>query len=62
MYGVLVVALRWTPELEIGIPVIDSQHERIVDYINKVELAHQYHSHRELKNVFDELMDYTVSR
>lgn len=55
------MALRWTPELEIGIPVIDSQHERIVDYINKVELAHKHHSHQELMEVLDELVDYTMS-
>ncbi len=55
------MTLRWSPELEIGISVIDSQHERIVEYINKVEIAHLHHSQQELLEVLDELVDYTLS-
>jgi hemerythrin len=55
------MSLKWGPELEIGIPVIDSQHQRIVEYINKVEVAHKHHSQQELLEVFDELIDYTLS-
>lgn len=55
------MTLEWSSELEIGIPVIDSQHQRIVEYINKVELAHQHHSQEELLLVLDELVDYTLS-
>ncbi len=55
------MTLNWTAELEIGIPVIDSQHQRIVEYINKVEHASQHHSQQELLEVLDELVDYTLS-
>ncbi len=55
------MSLQWSSELEIGIPVIDSQHQRIVEYIGKVEHAHQQHSQNELMEVLDELVDYTLS-
>ncbi len=55
------MSLEWTSELEIGIPVIDSQHQRIVEYINKTEEAHLHHSQAELLEVLDELVDYTLS-
>ncbi|GAB3110981.1 bacteriohemerythrin [Aestuariicella hydrocarbonica] len=55
------MSLQWSSDLEIGIPVIDSQHQRIVEYINGVELAHQHHSQKELLVVLDELVDYTLS-
>ena len=55
------MSLQWSSELEIGIPVIDSQHQRIVEYIAKVEMAHKHHSHEELMEVLDELVDYTLS-
>lgn len=55
------MSLQWSSELEIGIPVIDSQHQRIVEYIAKVEMAHKHHSQEELLEVLDELVDYTLS-
>lgn len=55
------MTLEWTRELEIDIPVIDSQHQRIVEYINKTEEAHLHHSQAELLEVLDELVDYTLS-
>lgn len=55
------MGLQWSTELELGIPVIDSQHQRIVEYIGKVEIAHQHHSQKELMDVLDELVDYTLS-
>ncbi|WIO73688.1 bacteriohemerythrin [Porticoccaceae bacterium LTM1] len=55
------MSLQWSSDLELGIGVIDSQHQRIVEYINKVELAKQHHSHQELMEVLDELVDYTLS-
>ena len=55
------MSLQWSSDLELDIPVIDSQHKRIVDYINKVEVAHKHHSHNELMDVLDELVDYTLS-
>lgn len=51
----------WTDELNTGIPVIDNQHQRIVDYINKLDHAQQHHSREEVGVVLDELVDYTLS-
>jgi hemerythrin len=53
--------MKWSSELEIGIPVVDSQHKRIVDYINQLDVARREHSDREVKVVLDELVDYTLS-
>ncbi|MFA7552772.1 MAG: bacteriohemerythrin [Spongiibacteraceae bacterium] len=55
------MSLQWSADLEIGISVIDSQHQRIVEYINAVETAHQHDSQKELLEVLDELVDYTLS-
>jgi hemerythrin len=55
------MSLQWSSDLEIGISVIDSQHQRIVDYINKVEEAHLNNSPAEVLDVLEELVDYTVS-
>ena len=53
--------LEWTADLETGIQVIDKQHRRIVDYINKLHHAQQYDSREEVSDVLDELVDYTLS-
>ncbi|WP_075184594.1 bacteriohemerythrin [Teredinibacter haidensis] len=55
------MAIAWTAELELGIPVIDSQHQRIVDYINTVSDAHKSHRTNDVFSVLDELVDYTLS-
>lgn len=55
------MSLNWTADLEIGIPVIDSQHQRIVEYINRVERAHRNHTDEDIATVLDELVDYTLS-
>lgn len=53
--------IKWQPSLEIGIPVIDSQHQRIVFYINRLEHAHTTGSREEIEEVLHELVDYTLS-
>jgi len=53
--------LEWTSDLETGIQVIDKQHHRIVDYINKLHHSQQHHSREEVGDVLDELVDYTLS-
>jgi hemerythrin len=55
------MSIVWSSELEIGIPVIDAQHQRIVEYINIVEHVQQTKSKKELLSVMDELVDYTLS-
>ena len=55
------MAIVWSSELEIGVPVIDAQHQRIVDYINAVENIVTLPNREELLAVLDELIDYTLS-
>lgn len=54
--------LTWTTDLNTGIPVIDKQHQRIVDYINELDTARSSgHKREEIGKVIDELVDYTLS-
>lgn len=53
--------VEWTEEYELGIDVIDDQHKRIVDYINKLADAGPDISSEELAEVVDSLVDYTYS-
>jgi len=55
------MAIKWTSELELDIPVIDSQHHRIVDYINQVADILSSSSNEDVFTVLDELVDYTLS-
>lgn len=51
----------WTEELNTGIDVIDSQHMRIVDYINQMERAIERHDREQVGHLLEELVDYTLS-
>lgn len=51
----------WDSSLEIGIPVIDAQHRKIVDYINELNAAIGKHSNSEVERIINELVDYTVT-
>lgn len=53
--------MEWTQDLESGIPVIDAQHKRIVDYINELSTACQTGNDKETKNVIEGLLDYTIT-
>jgi len=57
--------LVWSRDYEIGIEVIDHQHERIVSYINEVYDANKAlgceESKAQLTTVLHNLVDYTVS-
>ncbi|MCB1772638.1 MAG: bacteriohemerythrin [Gammaproteobacteria bacterium] len=53
--------IEWTSDLDTGIQVIDNQHQRIVEYINKLAHAQAHHSREEVAEVLDELVDYTLS-
>lgn len=50
---------EWTPDLNIGIDVIDSQHRRIVDYINDLSDAIANGLVEEVFDVMERLRDYT---
>jgi hemerythrin len=55
------MAIEWTNDLDTGIDVIDTQHKRIVDYINELERAIKQHNRISVGKVLDELVDYTMS-
>ena len=53
--------IEWTNDLNLNISVIDKQHKRIVDYINQLYIVSDSQSKKEVKQVLDELVDYTLS-
>lgn len=58
--------MNWDPSLNIGIDIIDKQHQRIVEYINKLDHVvrgkEQSHSYMDdLQSVVNELVDYTIT-
>ena len=53
--------LVWTKDLETGIEVIDGQHERIVDYINKLHDARINHDKAGIADIIAATVDYTMS-
>lgn len=55
------MTIEWASELNTGIDVIDSQHKRILDYINLLKHAIELRDHLEVGKVLDELVDYTMS-
>lgn len=52
--------IQWSADYELGIDVIDGQHRRIVDYINKVHECEQS-GQGDLDEVLNNLVDYTLS-
>lgn len=53
--------LHWVPELDTGIAEIDTQHKRIVDYINKLHDLRNSPDRAALGDVIGETVDYTLS-
>ena len=53
--------LRWVPELDTGIPEIDVQHKRILDYINRLHELRGSPDRAALGDVIGEMVDYTLS-
>ena len=53
--------LNWTSELNTGIPEIDKQHQRIVQYINDLHDARHTRDRAVVGQVIDEAVDYTLS-
>ena len=49
----------WTPDLELGIKVIDDQHKRIVDYINDLHIAIESNNKNDVMLVAQRVVDYT---
>jgi hemerythrin len=53
--------LEWTRDLEVGIPVIDDQHKRIVAFINELNDALETGNAEETNHVMEGLLNYTVT-
>ncbi len=53
--------IEWTRDLDTGIQVIDNQHKRIVEYINKLDDTRTTHDLEQISNILNELVDYTLS-
>ena len=52
----------WSSEYELGISVIDSQHKRIIDYINRIDdVLNDHTSQEEMNDILTNLVDYTFS-
>ncbi|MHA3048819.1 MULTISPECIES: bacteriohemerythrin [unclassified Acinetobacter] len=53
--------MNWRSEYNTGIEVIDDQHKRILDYINQIEDVRFTHDRNKIKEVLDNIIDYTQS-
>ena len=54
--------ITWTPKLETGIAIIDSQHKRLVDIINELDEARKAgRSNEVLGAMLEELVEYTFT-
>lgn len=53
--------LHWSSDLNTGIDVIDKQHQRIVDYLNELNDAHDTGDLNVTNHVLNELVDYTLT-
>ncbi|MDR2574804.1 MAG: bacteriohemerythrin [Desulfovibrio sp.] len=54
--------VQWTVKLDLGVPLIDSQHKQLCGYINDLYAAMKANQTRgELRNVVKKLRDYTAS-
>lgn len=53
--------MEWTRDLESGIPIIDTQHKRIVEFINELDDACQTGNTDETNHVMEGLLNYTVT-
>ncbi|MFB0983724.1 MAG: hemerythrin domain-containing protein, partial [Acinetobacter towneri] len=53
--------MEWSEKFNIGIDVIDNQHRQILDYINALEKIRATGAREQIKEVLDDLIDYTQS-
>lgn len=53
--------MEWNETYNIGIDVIDNQHRQILDYINALEQVKNTGQHDKIKEVLEDLIDYTQS-
>ena len=53
--------MKWIPEYNTGIDVIDDQHKRILDYINEIVEISDHTDKDRIKQILDNIIDYTQS-
>ncbi len=53
--------IEWTRDLEFGIPIIDTQHKRIVEFINELDDAIRTNNAAETRHVMEGLLNYTIT-
>lgn len=53
--------IKWTDDLNTNIQAIDSQHLRIVEYINSLDDTKESRDKDEVKRILGQLVDYTLS-
>ena len=53
--------MEWGPELETGIPEVDTQHKRIVNLVNQMQEARLNKDMETVASVITEMVDYTLS-
>ncbi|MEG3638229.1 bacteriohemerythrin [Magnetococcus sp. PR-3] len=55
------VAVVWKPQMSVGVQILDQDHHRLINYINRLASAHEMgQSHVALARVLRALVDYTV--
>ena len=52
--------MKWVPEYNTGIDVIDDQHRRILDYINEIDGVNASTDRARIKEVLDNIIDYNL--
>ena len=53
--------MKWIPEYNTGIDVIDDQHKRILDYINEIDEIDVNTNRARVKQILENIIDYTQS-
>ncbi len=53
--------MKWVPDYNTGIDVIDDQHKRILDYINEIDEIGAGTDHARIKQILNNIIDYTQS-
>lgn len=53
--------MKWVPEYNTGIDVIDDQHRRILDYINEIDAIDVNTDRERVKQILENIIDYTHS-
>ena len=53
--------MKWVPDYNTGIDVIDDQHKRILDYINEIDGIDANTDRARIKQILENIIDYTQS-